>query len=50
MSKKSNWVPEILYEESTEGTSSSLPFIMVPEEEKMPELIYIFESKDTGQF
>jgi hypothetical protein len=49
MSKR-NWVPEILYEETAEGESSSLPFIMVPENQTMPKLLYIFESKDTGKF
>jgi hypothetical protein len=45
---KSNWIPEILYEESEEGTSS-IPFIMVPENEVMPSLLYMFESRDTGK-
>lgn len=43
-----NWIPEIMYEESEEG-SSHIPFIMVPKEEVMPRLIYIFESRDTGE-
>ena len=44
------WIPEIMYEESEEGASSShIPFIMVPINETMPNLIYIFESRDTGQ-
>jgi len=43
-----NWIPEILYEESEEG-SSHIPFIMVPEDEEMPKLIYIFESRATGE-
>ena len=48
--KSTNWVPEILYEETAEGESSSLPFVMVPSGEVMPKLLYIFESKDTGEF
>tara|TARA_B100000214_G_C23763968_1_gene533566 strand:+ start:262 stop:642 length:381 start_codon:yes stop_codon:yes gene_type:complete len=44
----SRWIPEIMYEESDEG-SSSIPFIMVPSDEKMPELVYIFESRETGE-
>ena len=44
----SNWIPEILYEESEEG-SSHIPFIIVPENEKMPELLYVFESRETGE-
>lgn len=48
--KRTNWVPEILYEETAEGESSSLPFVMVPHDQEMPKLLYIFESKDTGRF
>lgn len=48
--KNKNWVPEILYEETEEGGSSSLPFIMVPSDQVMPKLIYIWESKDTGEW
>ncbi len=44
-----NWIPEIMYEEADEGTSSAIPFIMVPEEEQMPKLLYIFESRQTGE-
>ena len=46
----SNWVPEILYEENEDGTSSHIPFVMVPEGEVMPHLLYIFESSQTGEF
>ena len=45
-----NWIPEILYEESEDGESSAIPFIMVPTDEEMPKLLYIFESRDTQQF
>ncbi len=45
-----NWVPEILYEESEDGASSNIPFVMVPEGETMPRLLYIFESRETGSF
>ena len=44
-----NWVPEIMYEESNEGVSSQIPFIMVPQEEEMPSLLYVFESRETGE-
>jgi len=50
MSNTSNWVPEILYEENTDGSSSSIPFVMVPEDEDMPTFLYIFESRETGEF
>ena len=43
------WIPEIMYEDSSEGMSSNIPFIMVPENEKMPTLVYIFESRETGE-
>ena len=41
-------IPEIMYEEGEEG-SSNIPFIMVPPEETMPHLIYMFESRQTGE-
>ena len=41
-----NWIPEIMYEDSEEGTSN-IPFIMVPQDQIMPKLIYIFESRQT---
>lgn len=44
-----NWIPEIMYEESEDGSSSHIPFIMVPRNETMPKLIYIFESRETDQ-
>ena len=50
MSKPSNqWIPEIMYEENSDGTSSNIPFVMVPEGESMPSLLYIFESTETGE-
>lgn len=45
----SKWIPEIMYEESDEG-SSNIPFIMVPENEVMPKLLFMFESRNTGEF
>ena len=44
-----NWVPEIMYEESNDGTSSQIPFIMVPADQQMPSLLYVFESRETGE-
>ena len=46
-----NWFPEIMYEddEST-GLSSKIPFIMVPQDKEMPKVIFIFESRQTGEF
>ncbi|HIL97541.1 MAG TPA: hypothetical protein EYG51_16750 [Pseudomonadales bacterium] len=50
MSTKSNWVPEILYEEMDEGLTSKIPFIQVPNDELMPGLLFVFESRETGEF
>ena len=50
MSKQpSQWVPEICYEEETGGISSHIPFIQVPIEEEMPNLLFMFESRETGE-
>jgi hypothetical protein len=49
MSKKSNWIPEILYEEESSLTQQ-LPFIPVPPEEEMPKMLFIFESRETGEY
>jgi hypothetical protein len=49
-SKKSNWIPEILYEDAADdGLTSHIPFIQVPEDETMPMLLYVFESRETGE-
>jgi len=45
-----HWIPEIMYEDSDEpGFASHIPFIPVPEEEPMPTMLYIFESRETGE-
>lgn len=49
MSTKNSWVPEILYEESDEGMTSKIPFIQVPNNESMPGLLFVFESRETGE-
>jgi len=45
-----NWIPEIMYEEVDEGLSSNIPFIPVPKNEDMPKVIFIFESRETGEY
>ena len=53
MSKEQNiksWIPEITYEEIQDGISSNIPFINVPAGEDMPKILFIFESKETGEF
>ena len=40
-----------MYEDNGEASfSSSIPFIPVPTSEKMPQMLYIFESRETGEF
>ena len=46
----SQWIPEIVYEEAEDGLSSRIPFVMVPKDETMPKVLFIFESRDTGEF
>jgi len=45
-----NWIPEIMYEDDDNGMTSKIPFIMVPEKQEMPKVIFIFESRETGEF
>lgn len=47
---KTNWIPEIVYEETADGVTSHIPFINVPEGEKMPAMVFLFESQETGEF
>ena len=47
---KSNWFPEIMYEDDEGGMTSKIPFIMVPKEEHMPKILFMFESRETGEF
>ena len=49
-SGSNRWVPEIMYEESDDGLTSNIPFINVPTGESMPGMLFIFESRDTGEF
>ena len=49
--KKMNYIPEILYNESEEDSvAGNFPFIIVPQEYKMPETLFVFESRQTGDF
>ena len=47
--EKKNWIPEIMYEESSGDGSSNLPFIQVPQGEEMPKLLFMFESRQTEE-
>ena len=44
------WVPEICYEDSDDGITSHIPFIEVPPNLEMPKILFIFETRDTGEF
>jgi hypothetical protein len=51
MGKNNHWVPEIYYEETDDdGLTSHIPFIAVPEDEDMPRFLFVFESRETGEF
>ena len=50
MTTKTAWYPEIMYEDSEDGLTSKIPFIMVPKEESMPTLLFMFESRETGEY
>ena len=44
-----NWVPEICYEEVDDGITSQIPFIEVPVGKQMPRVLFIFETRETGE-
>lgn len=45
------WVPEIMYEEyDEENISGGLPFIQVPDDKQMPDILFMFGSQSTGEF
>jgi len=45
-----NWIPEICYEEDANGVSSHIPFVQVPNGQEMPKMLFVFESRETGEF
>ena len=45
-----HWYPEIMYEDDDNGMTSKIPFIMVPPNESMPKLLFVFESRETGEY
>ena len=45
-----SWYPEICYEEAEDGITSRIPFVPVPAEEEMPKILFVFESRETGEF
>jgi len=43
------WMPEIMYEEY-EGITDNIPFIQIPENYEMPDILFMFGSQGTGLF
>lgn len=50
MTSTKQWFPEITYEEIDDGISANIPFVNVPVEEEMPRILFMFESRETGEF
>lgn len=44
---QTSWFPEIVYSENNSGVSSNIPFIEVPNSERMPNMLFIFEARKT---
>tara|TARA_Y100000593_G_scaffold77717_1_gene143986 strand:- start:1364 stop:1720 length:357 start_codon:yes stop_codon:yes gene_type:complete len=45
------WVPEIMYEEyEEENLSGGIPFVQIPEDKEMPDILFMFGSQNTGEF
>ena len=49
MKTHSAWIPEVMYEEELDGSSQSLPFILVPPDEEMPKFLLLWEHRQTGE-
>tara|TARA_A100001011_G_scaffold392400_1_gene479889 strand:+ start:3894 stop:4367 length:474 start_codon:yes stop_codon:yes gene_type:complete len=43
------WIPEICYEDDGDGITSNIPFIEVPLNLEMPKILFIFETRNTGE-
>ena len=51
MEDKRKWVPEICYEEYDDSQlTGGLPFIQVPETHEVPDILFMFASKHTGEY
>ena len=51
MASKRKWVPEIVYEDyEEESLSGGLPFVQVPPDKEMPDIIFVLGSEETGEF
>lgn len=48
MTDKRNWIPEIYYEEGSDGMAGQFPFVQIPNDKDMPSMLFILGSKETG--
>jgi hypothetical protein len=49
MTDKRNWIPEIYYEEGSDGMAGQFPFVQIPNDKDMPSMLFILGSKETGE-
>ena len=51
MSDKRKWVPEIMYEEyDDDSITGGFPYIQIPPDKEIPDILFIFGSQETGEF
>ena len=49
--EKRTWLPEICYEDYGESQiTNGLPFITIPNDKEMPNVLFFFGTKETGEF
>lgn len=48
LTEKRNWIPEIYYEEGTDGMAGQFPFVQIPTDKDMPSMLFVLGSKETG--
>ena len=48
MNDKRNWLPEIYYEEGSDGMAGQFPFVQIPQDKDMPSMFFILGSRETG--
>jgi len=50
-SEKRKWVPEIMYEDYEDASfTSGLPFITIPDNKEMPDILWMFGTAHTGEY
>ena len=48
MNDKRNWLPELYYEEGTDGMAGQFPFVQIPNDKDMPSMLFVLGSRETG--